>query len=383
MKITIVGSAHPLRGGLATYNERLALQFINEGHEVKIETFKLQYPALLFPGKTQYSDSPKPEQLDIEVSVNSVNPLNWLKVGNKIKKQGPDLVIIKFWIPFMAPCFGTIAKIIKKNKKTKVICIIDNIIPHESRPGDYLLAKYFVNNVDGFISMSKSVKEDLLKFDKVKPRELTPHPLFDNFGEILDRDDAIDKLQLDKSYRYMLFFGFIRDYKGLDILLEAITNKWFEKNKIKLIVAGEFYNNPEKYHKFIEENQLKDSLILHNDFISNEKVNLYFSAADIVVQPYKSATQSGVTQIGYHFNKPMLVTNVGGLAEIIPHGKIGYVVEPNGDAILSALTDFFENNRKTEFEKNILEEKKKYSWDKMTEKIDLVYKKIVDDDNKK
>ncbi|WP_372934674.1 glycosyltransferase [Mariniphaga sediminis] len=383
MKIVIVGSAHPLRGGLATYNERLATELINEGHDVKIETFKLQYPSILFPGKTQYSDSPKPENLNIHVSVNSINPFNWLKIGRKIKKDKPDLLINKFWIPFMAPCLGTIARIAKRNKKTRVITIIDNIIPHEKRPGDYILSKYFANSVDGFISMSKSVQDDLLKFDQTKPRELTPHPLFDNFGEILDRNAALKALKLDTNFKYMLFFGFIRDYKGLDILLEALSDGWFTKNKVKLIVAGEFYNDPEKYHDIIREKNLEDQLIMHNDFISNEKVNLYFSAADIVVQPYKTATQSGVTQIGYHFNKPMLVTNVGGLAEIIPDQKVGYVVEPNGDAIAKALIDFFENNRKAEFEKNILEEKKKYSWDKMTAKIQSVYQKILENDHQK
>ncbi len=381
MNITIVGSAHPLRGGLATYNERLARELRNEGDEVKIETFKLQYPSILFPGKTQLSDSPKPKDLNIDISVNSVNPFNWLKIGRKIKKQGPDLIIIKFWIPFMAPCFGTIARIAKKNKKSKIITIIDNIIPHEKRPGDFLLSKYFVNSIDGFISMSKSVQEDLLKFDKNKPRELTPHPLFDNFGTVLSKKDALEALKLDIDYRYMLFFGFIRDYKGLDILLDALSNDWFTKNKVKLIVAGEFYNDPEKYHTIIQGKNLGDRIIMHNNFISNEMVNLYFSAAEIVVQPYKTATQSGVTQIGYHFNKPMLVTNVGGLAEIIPDKKVGYVVEPNGEAIAEALIDFFENERKAEFEKNILEEKKKYSWDKMTQKIKSVYQKILENDN--
>lgn len=381
MKITIIGSAHPFRGGLATYNERLAQEFRDEGHNVTIETFRLQYPSILFPGKTQYSDSPKPEKLNIIISVNSVNPFNWIKVGRRIKKHKPDLVIVKFWIPFIAPSLGTISRIIRKNKVTKVIAILDNIVPHESRPGDFVLSKYFVNSVDAFISMSKSVQDDLFKFDKFKPRELTPHPLFDNFGKKLNREDALNTLNFDSNYRYMLFFGFIRDYKGLDILLEALADNWFKENPVKLIVAGEFYNNPEQYHKLIADYNLADRLELHNDFISNEKVNLYFSAADIIVQPYKTATQSGVTQIGYHFNKPMLVSNVGGLAEIIPDGKVGYVVKPEGKAIAKALIDFFDNNRKAEFEKNIVVEKEKYSWDKMTSKILSVYNKTFENDN--
>lgn len=371
-KIVLVGTAHPFRGGLASYNERLIKEFSDLGDEASIETFTLQYPNFLFPGKTQYSDSPKPEGIEINESVNSINPLNWIKVGRKIKKQKPDYLIFKFWLPFMGPCFGTIARIVKKNKHTKVISIIDNIIPHEKRIGDKLLSNYFVKPIDGFIAMSHSVLEDLNTFDSRKPKLYNPHPLFDNFGELITRDEALTRLGLSKEKRYILFFGFVRDYKGLDLLLDAYADKRFRETNIELIVAGEYYNNEEKYVQQIKDLGLEGKIILKNDFIPNEEVKDYFRAADIVAQPYKNATQSGVTQIGYHFEKPMLVTNVGGLAELIPHNKVGYVVEPNSQDIADSLLSFFQENKKEEFEENVKKEKEKFSWKKMVEAINTL-----------
>ena len=216
MKVIILGSAHPLRGGLASYNERLAREFVRQGHSVQIYTFSLQYPSFLFPGTSQYSDQPAPDDLYIHVKVNSVNPLNWLKVGREIAKLNADLMIVKFWLPFMGPCLGTISRIVKGNKKTKVISIIDNIIPHEKRVGDFQLAQYFANSVDGFVAMSDSVLHDLEKFDTTKPKVFSPHPLFDNFGEAVKKAGAYEKLGLELNTEYILFFGFIRDYKGLD-----------------------------------------------------------------------------------------------------------------------------------------------------------------------
>jgi len=371
--VKIIGPAYPYRGGLAAYNERLAREFIARGFRVEMETFTLQYPAIFFPGKTQYAGWEAPEGLDIRRTVSSVNPFNWIRVGNRIKKEKPDLVIFKYWIPLMAPCFGTIIRCMKKNRHTKVICIADNIIPHERRPGDKQLTSYFMQAVDGVVAMSKSVYEDILIFRKDIPRAICPHPLFDNFGEKIDRDVAVQKLNLDPSPRYMLFFGFIRDYKGLDLLLKALVNPVLNKMPVKLIVAGEFYTNSQPYFELIEKLGLGDKVILINKFIADQEVNSYFCAADIVVQPYKDATQSGVTQIGYHFNKPMLVTNVGGLAEIIPDQRAGYVVPPDEEAIARALIDFYEHKRQREFEANVAEEKKKFSWSNMAGTIEKVF----------
>ncbi len=371
-KIIIIGSAYPFRGGLAAYNERLAREYIKNGDDVVIYTFTLQYPLFLFPGKSQYSESPAPTDIKIIRIVNSINPLNWIKVGNRIKKQKPDLVIIKFWIPFMAPCFGTIARRIKKNNFTKIISIVDNIIPHEKRVGDRILASYFVQAVHGFVAMSKSVMEDIKLFNKTKPVLFCPHPLYDHFGEIIPKEKAICNLKLDTNYKYILFFGFIRDYKGLDLLLKSFAKLSIKNKSIKLIVAGEFYTDSKPYFDLIKINQLDEFVIMHNNFIPDEKVADYFCASDIVVQPYKNATQSGVTQIAYHFNKPMIVTDVGGLAEIIPDGKVGYVVKPDSEKLAEVIFKFFDLNKEKEFMEAASVEKEKYSWTNMIKTIEKI-----------
>jgi len=374
--VTIIGSAHPLRGGgLATFNERLAKAFMEQGYSVKIETFSLQYPSFLFPGKTQYSEDAAPEDLNINVSVNSINPFNWLKVGKRLKKEKPDLVVLRYWIPFISPSLGTIARLIRKNKHSKVVAITDNVIPHEKRPGDHLLSKYFINSVDGFVTMSKAVMEDLNQFDQKKPRLFNPHPLYDNFGSRVAPKEARKKLDMPEEGKYLLFFGFIRDYKGLDLLLEAMTDARIKEEGIKLIIAGEFYSGEDRYHAYIKEHQLEDQLYLHTDFIANEEVRNYFGAADLVVQPYKTATQSGVTQVGYHFEKPMLVTKVGGLPEIILHDKTGYVCEVDSKDIADHILQFFSKNKALEFAPFIKEEKKKYSWTSLIDSILSVAKK--------
>jgi glycosyltransferase involved in cell wall biosynthesis len=370
MKIVIIGTAHPLRGGLAAYNERLAYAFQEAGEEVEIYSFSLQYPGFLFPGKTQYTDEPAPKDLKIRTRINSVNPFNWLSVGNEISKLKPDIVIVKFWLPFMGPCFGTILRRIKKNKHSRVVSIIDNIIPHEKRFGDRPFAKYFVKPVDAFVVMSRSVEEDMKKFVRAdQPVRFIPHPIYDNYGLPIAKDESRKKLGLDSDGKYLLFFGFIRDYKGLDLLLDAMADKRIRKMGIKAIVAGEYYSDSKPYEEQIERLGIKDLLILHTDFIPDSEVGPYFGAADMVVQPYKTATQSGISQMAYHFEKPMLVTNVGGLPEIVPHGKAGYVTEPNAKEIADAIVDFYENNRKESFEQFVKEEKKKFSWETMVNGI--------------
>lgn len=371
MKVTLVGTAHPFRGGIAVFIERLARAFKQNKDEVRISTFTLQYPKILFPGETQLSSSPKPTDLNITQEVNSINPFNWIKVGNKIRKEKPDLVIFKYWIPFMAPSLGTIARRIRKNKHTKVIVVVDNIIPHEKRFGDNALNKYFVKSVDAFVAMSQSVLDDLKTFDNQKPKLLSPHPLYDNFGKAKTREEALNSLGLDAQYNYMLFFGIIRQYKGLDILLKAFADKRLNNGKNKLIVAGEFYEDDTVYQDLIKKHQLQDAIVLATKFIPDEEVVNYFCAADIIVQPYKHATQSGVTQIAYHYEKPMLVTDVGGLKEIVPHNKVGYVTNPNEQEVADALVDFYDNNRSQEFIAGVKDEKQKYTWQTM---IDNIYK---------
>ncbi len=375
-KVVIIGSAWPLRGGLAAFNERLARQYQNEGNDVIIYSFSLQYPSILFPGKTQYSSSPAPKDLNIRTTINTVNPLTWLTTGKEIKKLKPDLVLIKFWIPFVAPSLGKIARIIKKNRHSKVVSIIDNIIPHEKRPGDKILANYWVNSVDGFVTMSKDVLTDLEKFDKTKPKEFCPHPLYDHYGKVTDKTEAKKKLGLDESTRYLLFFGFIRDYKGLDLLLQAVDKAFFEKNNLKLLIAGEFYSDPKPYLDIIKNREIEELVILSNDFIPDEKVADYFNACDAVVQPYKDATQSGVTQIAYHFEKPIITTDVGGLAEIVPDGEVGYVIQPDPEEIRKAIQRFYQENKEEEFKNGVKKLKDNYSWSRMLQSIDNVIEKI-------
>ncbi|MDP2423970.1 MAG: glycosyltransferase [Bacteroidales bacterium] len=368
-KIIIIGSAHPLRGGLAAFNERLARAFSEAGHDVSILTFSLQYPAFLFPGKTQFSSEPAPQDIPITVAVNSINPLNWIKWGLRIKKAAPDLVIMKFWIPFIAPCLGTIARLVRKNHKTKVITILDNLIPHEKRLFDHSLAGYFANSVDGFVAMSREVYGQIGLFNQKGPRLFSPHPIYDIFGPIIPKETARRQLNLDPQGKYLLFFGFIRDYKGLDLLLQAMADERIIASELKLIVAGEFYTNPEPYHQLIEKYELTDHVILHADFIPDSKVGLYFSAADLVVQPYKSATQSGITQIAYHFEVPMIITNVGGLSEFVPHEKAGYIVDVNPPAIAQGILRYFTEKDNVDFIGNIRQEKEKYSWSYFAENI--------------
>lgn len=371
MKVIILGPAWPYRGGIAAFNERLARQYQAEGHEVEVVTFTLQYPSFLFPGTTQYSTDPAPEGLKITRKLNSINPFSWLSTGRYIRRQRPDLVLSAFWLPFMAPAMGTALRRAKR-KGMRRVSILHNLIPHEHRPGDKLFSRYFVGSNDAFITLSRSVLDDLNVFDPkgLKPRTFSPHPLYDHYGATLGRKEALDLIGLRENQRYVLFFGFIREYKGLDLLLDAMADERMEKLGVKLIVAGEFYGDPKPYQEQISRHDIGDRVVLHTEFIPDHEVNRYFCAADLVVQPYKNATQSGVSQIAYHFEKPMVVTNVGGLPEIVPDGKAGFVVKPDSQEIADAIVRYFEEDWQQRLTEGVREEKKKYAWDKMTAAID-------------
>lgn len=368
-KIIIIGPAHPLRGGLASYNERLARAFTSAGHKVIIYTFSLQYPKFIFPGTTQYSTEPKPMDIDIRVEINSVNPLNWLLVGNRLKKEMADIIVVRFWLPLMGPALGSILRIAKKNKHTRTVCIADNIIPHEKRAGDTAFTKWFVKPVDAFITMSQKVLDDVKSFGITKPARFVPHPLYDNFGDKVSKLEARTKLGINPAQRIILFFGFIRKYKGLDILLDAMAIlKKQSHTDIKLLIAGEFYEDKEQYAEQIRLAGIEDQLIERTDFIKDSEVRYYISAADCVVQPYRHATQSGVTPLAYHFEKPMIVTNVGGLPSLVPDGKVGLVAEPNASSLAAKIVSFYEMGE-AHFLPYLLVEKKKYSWKNMVEAI--------------
>jgi len=362
LNIIIIGTAYPYKGGLASFNERMALALQEQGHEVSIITFTLQYPGFLFPGKTQYTEEPAPGGLNISREISSVNPLSWIKVGRKLKKAKPDLILVKYWLPFMGPCFGTILRLAKSNGHTRVISILDNVIPHEKRPGDNAFTRYFLKPVDAFVSMSREVLKDLRIFTATKPAIYSPHPVYDNYGDALDKSEARKWLNIPEGGKYLLFFGFIRKYKGLDILLEAMEDTRITEAGIRLIVAGEYYGDREYYETLIDRLGIRAQIYLFTDFIPNAEVRYYFSAADCIVQPYRTATQSGISQIAYHFEKPMIVTNVGGLPEIVPDGRAGYVTEVSKAAIADAIVQFFSGDT-GRFNSGIVTEKKQYSWD--------------------
>ncbi len=369
--IVIIGPAHPLRGGLASYNERLAHEFQQKGNTVTIYTFSLQYPGFLFPGTTQFSTEPAPADLNIRVCINSINPINWLLIGNEIKKIKPDLIVVRYWLPFMGPSLGTILRIVKQNKKTRVVCIADNIIPHENRPGDLPFTKYFLNTVDACITMSEQVLSDLKGIKPSMLAKFVAHPLYDNFGEKINQSSARKTLNIDENISIVLFFGFIRKYKGLDILFESISilkKSNYLKGQIKFLIAGEFYEDRKSYDELIAKLGIEEELILRTDFIPDSEVKNYLCAADVVIQPYRSATQSGVTPLAYHFEVPMIVTNVGGLPALVPHEKVGLVSEPDALSISNTIQQFFAENP-NRFLPGLIEEKKKYSWDVMANEI--------------
>lgn len=365
MKVSILSPAWPYRGGIAAFSERLAHQLQAEGHQVQLYTFTLQYPGFLFPGKTQYSSEPAPADLHIERRLSSVNPFTWLSLGRTIAGQKPDLLLLAYWMPFMAPCMGTVARMARRNGHTQVIALCHNLIPHESRPGDKLLTRWLLGSVDGVMALSQSVCDDVHRFVPTMPTVASPHPLYDNFGAQASHAEACQALGLDPDQRYLLFFGLIRDYKGLDLLFEALAQ--CPDSKYKLIVAGEFYSGEERYKAQAAQLGLNPRIIWRNEFVPDSQVRYFFGAADLVVQPYKTATQSGVTQIAYHFQKPMLVTRVGGLPEIVPDGRVGYVADPTPVALAEALHRF--ESETPDFSLGLASEKQKYSWSLFTERL--------------
>ncbi len=374
MNTVIIGPAWPLRGGLASFDQRLCRAIMEEGHACSIYSFSLQYPGFLFPGTTQYSSDPQPEGIEIHPVINSVNPFNWMLIGSRLKKEAPDLIIVRYWLPFMGPALGTILRRARKNRKTKIVAITDNILPHEKRPGDKPFTKYFLGSCDAFVTMSDSVMDDLRKLEKTKPAKRVIHPLYDNFGDIIGKTSARkflhEKLQLNigQDEKIILFFGFIRKYKGLDILLRAMAEPSMKNSGIRLLIAGEFYEDQGQYLKLIDELKIEKQLILKTDFIPDAEVKYYLCAADAVIQPYRHATQSGVTPLAYHFERPMIVSNVGSFAEQVLHEQTGLVSNADPAALSNAILRFYELGEEY-FIPHLRIEKKKYSWKNLVNTI--------------
>lgn len=366
MKVIIIGPAFPYRGGIADTNHSLCRSFNNLGHQCEVVTFTMQYPNFLFPGTNQYSDDETPSDLQINRKVSSLNPISWLRTANYINKKSPDLVIIRYWIPFMAPSLGSIAKLIKD--RTKVLAMCDNVLPHEKRPGDEALTNYFVSKYDGFITLSSHVSNELRKFTKREILSLF-HPINTDLGSEISREEARKKLSLDQDGNYILFFGLVRAYKGLDILINALSEVIKKDKTIKLIIAGEFYEDREKYDQLILNLGLTENVIIHDHFIPSADIPSYFCAADILAQTYHTASQSGVTQIAYHFNLPLLVSDVGGLTEMVPHNRVGYVSPLNPIKVSEYLLDYFSDHKKEEFVSNLKQDKEKYSWNAFVNQV--------------
>jgi D-inositol-3-phosphate glycosyltransferase len=359
-KIIVISPAHPLRGGIATSSERLAQAIQAAGHTVVVYSFSLQYPAFLFPGKSQFTDEPAPAGLHIKTVLNSINPFNWIGVARAIAREKPDRIVVRFWLPLMGPCLGSVLRLAAwfAQKKPHVTALVDNIIPHEKRPGDRPFARYFVGACHDFVVMSQSVGQEIKTFAQ-KPVRFAPHPIYDNYGAAESAQVAREALKLPLEVPMVLFFGFIRQYKGLDLLLEALALT----PDIHLVVAGECYDDWANYQKILEAHQLQNRVHLFTDFIPTDQVRLFFSAANLVVQPYRTATQSGISQIAYHFEKPMVVTRVGGLPEIVRHGVSGYVVAPEPAEIARAMRDFFDHHREADMQEGVRAEKQRFTWE--------------------
>ncbi len=373
MRNIIIGPAHPFRGGIAHFSESLAQAFIRENLNTVLVTFTFQYPRFLFPGVTQLDEGPAPAGLQIHRLIHSMNPVSWSGTAKFIKEQKPGYVVFQYWMPFMAPCLGTLARWIKRHSGIKVFAVVHNVTPHEAGIFNRLLSGYFYRSCDGFITLSSSVLDDLSQFNPNVPARAVHHPVYDFFGEKTDRNSALKFLNLNAEKKYLLFFGLIRKYKGLDLLIHALSDPLLKDQEIVLIVAGEFYDKKQDYLDLIEQAGIAGRVILADRYIPNDEVKYYFAAADLVVQPYKAATQSGVTQIAYHFERPMLVSNVGGLPEIVPHMEVGYVTELSSNSIAEAINDFYVNHREQQFVKNVVAGKHKFQWEQVVSEIEALY----------
>lgn len=379
MKFVIIGTAYPLRGGIAHYVSLLYRSLVSRGHEVKVITFSRQYPKILFPGKSQDEKGDAGIPIESVQVIDSIDPLTWSKAGKLAAEFEPDAVIFKFWLPFFAPAYGMIARTIKKvmrnkGKMTKIIFIADNVIPHEKRLGDRAFTNYAFKAVDNFIVQSSAVERDLKIVKPDAKFVRLEHPVYEIFGKTLPTSDARAKLSIADDAQVLLFFGFIRKYKGLDIILRAMPELIKKYPKIVLVVAGESYSGEDDFRALIKELAISDAnLKLFTDYIPNDDVPLYFSAANVAVLPYRSATQSGIVQIAYNFDLPVIATDVGGLAEIVIDGICGLIAPtPTPEAVTKAIVNYFDSDLEAKLRDGVREEKKKYSWESFAKGVEEI-----------
>ncbi len=364
MKIALLSVFYPYRGGIAQFSAML-YRALEKEHELKAYTFSRQYPNFLFPGSSQFvTEDDKADKIPTERTLDSVNPLTFRTTANRINTFSPDLFISQYWMTFFGPAIGGVQKKLKKG--TKRISILHNVIPHEKRFFDNFANKSFLKHNEGFVVLSDAVLKDLLSIVPDAKYLRIDHPIYSQFGEKRERDEALKSLNLSVEKKYLLFFGFIREYKGLDLLLNALANL---PDGYELIVAGEIYGSFDKYQEIIDEERLSKRVHLFNEYIPDDEVTTYFSASDVCILPYKSATQSGITAIAHHFDLPIIATDVGGLKETILHEKTGLMIQPNVNELSNAIELYFKNNRAERFSKQIKENKSNNSWENFAQKV--------------
>ena len=369
MKIVIISTAYPLRGGIAHYVS-LLYHHLSTHHDVSIITFKRQYPKFLFPGKSQEEAGEGDSEIPSVRVIDTLNPLTWYKAGGIAARLKPDLIIFKYWMPFFAPAFGVTARVAKRKSGCRVLFICDNVIPHEHTPIDKALTSFLFKTGDFFIVQSKSVEKDLLSMVENPKYKFVFHPVYEIFGKSIERLEARKRIGIGENEKVVLFFGYIRKYKGLHVLLDAMAEV-VKRINVKLLIVGEFYDDEKGYHQQIAKLNLTDNVMVVSDYVPNDEVVKYFSASDVVVLPYIDATQSGITQIAYNFNKPVITTNVGGLAEVVVDGKTGIVIPPNSSGDLAnAIVRYFSENLAEKFADGVADQKKYYSWDNLVKAIE-------------
>ena len=370
MHIVIVGPAYPLRGGIAHFNATLA-QELGKRHRVETVTFSRQYPSLLFPGTTQGDLSAPLQAVPAPQLIDSINPLNWIRVGRQLRRRNADIFIFHYWMPFFAPCFSTIARVAARGTRARVILICHNLLPHERHPLDATLTRAMIRSADSLIVLSETVERELNEFQPGARYRIVPHPVYSMFGETLDRRAARSQLGITAD-RVLLFFGYIRKYKGLRTLLEAMA-LLPESFGVQLLVVGEFYEDARPYRELIASRGLDSRVRLVPEYVPNERVNAYFSAADAVVLPYLSGTQSGIAQIAFNFDRPLIATSVGGLGEVVKSGETGLVVPPGDPAALAdAIRQFYGRNLGEPLSAGVRTAKQAYGWKRMTDAIEVL-----------
>lgn len=361
-----------MRGGIAHFIALLA-SHLKKRHRPQIFSFTRQYPSFLFPGKTQMEEGEPGIKVDAQAEIDSINPFNWIRVGLKARRLNPDVILYKYWLPFFGPCFGTICAIARWHRPTRVIALCDNVIPHEKRPGDRLFTKFAFAFTDGFIVMSDAVERDLHRMVAHPSYRKAAHPVYEIFGEALSKPEARERIGIGAESETLLFFGYVRKYKGLHVLIDAMKRLKVLRPKLVLLVVGEYYGDEAEYRAQIAEAGLEDVIRVHSDYVPNERVAEYFCAADAVILPYLSATQSGIAQIAYQFDKPVIATNVGGLAEVVVDGVSGLITPPEDpEAIVSAVMRFYDESMEARLASGAKEEKKKYTWDALIGAIEAL-----------